>query len=187
MQLSKIYTEFTEEEREILDEKLIQRRFSKLDDLLEELQEEGFDMSRFSRASLGRYSRKLKEKTERIRHSQEYSKAIVEAIPDDEDCQSEARLALTKQTLFDLFLELNLNAEKLEGEDGQKLIKSVASLSRAASEIARSSISLKKYKKQVKERCKEAAKEVGSALKESGISPEKEQFIKRKFLGIVDG
>ena len=179
MKLSKIYTELTEEEREKLDRKLIDRKFSGLDELIAELQEEGFDISR---PGLGRYSKKLKEKTERIQRSREYSKAIIEAIPDDEDSTSEALLAITKQTLFDLFLELNISAEKLEKEEGQKLIKSVASLSRAASEIARSSVSLKRYKAGVKKQVKETAKKVREKVK--GLTEETIREVEQEILGI---
>lgn len=135
-----------------------------------------------SRSGIGRYGQKLQRRMEAIRASTDAAKLIRESAGDDEDARSEALTALVQTELFEAILMLQ------EADDETDPGDRVAMLSAAAKNIAtltRSSVVLKKYQAEVRERAQEAAANVEKIAKKGGLSADTVEQLRREILGIA--
>lgn len=170
-QRSKI-TLLPEEVRKELEQRLIARGFSDYDGLADWLCEQGFEIHR---SSVYRFGSQFEERIRLLKSSTDQARAIVEASPDDDGAMNEALMRLTQQTTFDLLMELKVDPETI---DFPKLVNAIAAMNR-------SSVALKKYTAEVKERVAAAAKKVGEVAKKRGLTKEAADEIRREILGIV--
>ena len=156
-----------------LDDALLENNFANYELLATELKDKGYAISK---TGLHRYGQKFEERLQTLKIVTEQAQAIVQANPDDDDALNQALIRLTQEKLFTVLMELEVDPTKI---DIAKLTKSIA-------EIARSSTGAKEYASKVRQRVKEAAKEVGETVKGAGLTDEVVEQIKRSILGIAE-
>ena len=158
-----------------------------LDELIKDLQSrypaESHSGDLPSRSALQRYGSKLDRRLSAIRASTEAAKLIQAQAGDDQDARSEALTALVQTELFEAILSLQeADDEELDASER------VGMLSAAAKNIAtltRSSVALKQFQAQAKQRAKEAAATVDKLAKTGGLSAEAATDLRRQILGIA--
>lgn len=136
-----------------------------------------------SRSAVHRYGQKLERRLAAIRASTEAAKIIRAQAGDDEDARSEALTALVQTELFEAILALQ-EADDPEADPGER----VSMLSAAAKNIAtltRSSVGLKKFQIEVRQRAEAAAANVEKIAKKGGLSAESVEQLRREILGIA--
>jgi len=136
-----------------------------------------------SRTAVHRYGQKLERRLSAIRASTEAAKMIRAQAGDDEDARSEALTALVQTELF----EAILNLQEADDPDADPADR-VSMLSAAAKNIAtltRSSVGLKKFQTEVRQRTEAAAANVEKIAKKGGLSAESVDQLRREILGIA--
>ena len=159
--------------KEWLDAALLDNNFANYELLAAELKGKGFEISK---TGLHRYGQRFEERLASLKIVTEQAQAIVMASPDDDDALNQALIRITQEKLFTVLVDLEIDPEKV---DIAKLTKSIA-------DLARSSTGAKEYASKVRQRVKEAAKEVGETVKGAGLTDEVVNQIKRSILGIAD-
>lgn len=158
-----------------------------LDELIADLQQRypatstGVELP--SRSAMHRYGQKLDRRLSAIRASTEAAKLIRLQAGDDEDARSEALTALVQTELFEAILNLQ-EADDPDLDPGER----VGMLSSAAKNIAaltRSSVGLKKFQSEVRQRAQAAAANVEKIAKKGGLSAESVEQLRREILGIA--
>jgi hypothetical protein len=130
-----------------LDAELLKRGFKDYVQLAADLQEKGADLSK---SALHRYGSKFEQRMAQLKASTEQARAVVAASPDDEGAMNEALIRLTQDKLFGVLVELDVDPESVSLP---KLTKSIA-------DLARSSISQKKWQIEVRTKAAERLKAV---------------------------
>jgi len=175
-----------EQVKSYIEGKLAEGRFT-LDELIADLrerfpaQEQAGELP--SRAAVHRYGQKLERRLSAIRASTEAAKLISAQAGDDEDARSEALTALVQTELFEALMSIQ-EADDEEIDAGER----VSMLSSAAKNIAtltRSSIGLKTFQRDVRQRAKEAAANVEKIAKKGGLSADTVEQLRREILGIA--
>jgi len=138
--------------KEWLDSELVKRGFADYEQLAAELKKQGSDVSK---SSLHRYGSKFEERMAQLKVSTEQARAVVAASPDDEGAMNEALIRLTQDKLFGVLVELEVDPASV---NLSKLTKSIA-------DLARSSISQKKWEIEVRTKAAERLKEVEAQAK----------------------
>ena len=133
--------------KEWLDAALLENGFAKY-----ELLAKGHAIGK---SSLHRYGSAFEERMGKLRVSMEQARAVVAAAPDDEDAMNGALIRMTQQTLMDVLVELKVEPDTLSLP---KITKSIA-------DLARSSISQKKWQIEVRTKAAERMKAVESEAK----------------------
>ncbi|MFC7459789.1 DUF3486 family protein [Hydrogenophaga defluvii] len=136
-----------------------------------------------SRSAVHRYGQKLERRLSAIRASTEAAKLIQAQAGDNDDARSEALTALVQTELFEAILSLQ-EADDPDADPADR----VAMLSSAAKNIAtltRSSVGLKKFQSEVRDRAQAAAASVEKIAKSGGLSGEAAEQIRREILGIA--
>lgn len=165
-------TQLPEAVRKELEQRLIAHNFANYDGLAEWLGEQGFEIHR---SSVYRFGAQFEERVRALKASTDQARAIVEASPDDDGAMNEALMRLTQQMAFDLLMQLQVDPESIEFP---KLVRAIADMNR-------SSVTLKKYQSEVRERVATAAKNLGDVAKRRGMSKEAVDEIRREILGIA--
>ena len=159
--------------KEWLDKALVDGNFSGYEVLSEALKEKGYSISK---SSIHRYGKEFEASLAAVKLATEQAKAISECSPDDAGNMNEALMRLVQQKSFEALT-------KLESGD----IKSLASIGKMTSSLAKSSIAVKKYAAEV--RAKIAAKfdeiEKRNSNSKSGIDSETLRKIREEIYGIV--
>jgi len=142
-----------------------------------------------SRSALQRYGSKLDRRLSAIKASTEAAKLIQAQAGDDQDARSEALTALVQSELFDAILALQ-EADEVDADGNPQLDAGdrLAMLSAAAKNIAtltRSSVALKTFQSQARQRAKEAAATVDKLAKTGGLSADAATDLRRQILGIA--
>lgn len=158
--------------RRELEQRLIASGFSDYDGLAQWLAEQGYEIHR---SSVHRFGSQFEDRVRALKVSTDQARAIVEASPDDDGAVNEALMRLTQQMAFDLLLQLQVDPDSI---DFPKLV-------RAVSDMNRSSVALKRYQTEVRERVATAARAVGDVAKRRGLSAEAADEIRREILGIA--
>lgn len=135
-----------------LDGELVKRGFSDYEQLAAELKKQGADVSK---SSLHRYGSKFEERMAQLKVSTEQARAVVSASPDDEGAMNEALIRLTQDKLFQVLVELEVDPASV---NLSKLTKSIA-------DLARSSITQKKWQIEVRTKAAERIKAVEAEAK----------------------
>jgi Protein of unknown function (DUF3486) len=135
-----------------LDAELVKRGFADYVQLAADLQAKGAELSK---SSLHRYGSKFEERMAQLKVSTEQARAVVAAAPDDEGAMNEALIRLTQDKLFQVLVDLEVDPESIALP---KLTKSIA-------DLARSSISQKKWQIEVRTKAAERMKAVESEAK----------------------
>lgn len=155
-----------------LDAALVDGNFSGYEALAEELKSRGFEIGK---SAVHRYGQAFEERLKALRMVTEQARAVVEHSPDEEDAVTQALVRLTQEKLFSVLMDMQVDPEKVN----------LAGITRSIAELARSSISVKKYAGEVKARAKSAAEEVAKVARKGGLSDEAIRAIEEQVLGIA--
>jgi hypothetical protein len=158
--------------KEWLDNALIEGNFSDYELLSSGLKEKGFDISK---SSLHRYGSQFETRMAALKLATEQAEAIAKAVPDDENALSDALLRVVQEKVFSMLMNL---------EDDPKV--GFAKLATIATEIAFASTNVKEFRSKVKEKAKAAAAKVDSLVKNSGLTGDAIEEIRRSILGISE-
>jgi hypothetical protein len=162
--------------REELDSRIVKKGFAGYRELSAWLREEGFEIRK---SAIHNHGQKLEQRLKAIKLATEEARAIVAASPDDDNAMNDALVRLVQDRLFTFLVDL-----ELEDIDAVKLSK----VSRGIADVARASISQKKYMQEVRERVKagvaKTSEAVAVAERGGGISPEAGKAIRDALLGI---
>jgi Asp-tRNA(Asn)/Glu-tRNA(Gln) amidotransferase B subunit len=159
--------------KEWLDKALVESDFSGYEALSAALADKGYQISK---SSLHRYGSEFEESLQAIKMSTEMAKAVVDACPDDAGNFGEALTRLVQQKSFEVLTKMEVDPAKVKLTDLGKMV----------SLVNRTSIDIKKYAAEVKQKTVDAAKEVEKVAKKGGLSDEAVQKIRRSILGIAE-
>lgn len=151
--------ELPQELRAWLDQALLANGFQDYEQLAAALAKQGHTIGK---SSLQRYGTVLEKRLAALKVATDQAKAIVEASPDDEGSMNEALIRLTQERLFGVLLELEVDPETV---NITKLTKSIA-------DLARSSVTTKRYATEVRAKVAEKLRAVESEAKKMTGSPE---------------
>jgi Protein of unknown function (DUF3486) len=167
-----------------LDQELITNGFSNYAGLADWLAKEGFTISP---SSIHRYGKDFKAKVENIKLLTAQAKAIVENVGDDDNAVGEALSTLAQSKLFDLLLKIDIDSE-LEGDEGEsKKNVDFLGLVRAVSQLNRSSVTVKKFREEMKEKARKAMDIIKNEIKNKGGVSQQTIHDVEVILGIADG
>lgn len=155
-----------------LDKALIEGNFSGYEVLATELRAKGCDISR---SGVHRYGKEFAERIEGIKKSTEMAKALAAETGDDEGAVSDALVRILQDKLFKLVMDLNIDPAKIN----------VTSLSRSIADLARASVTQKKWMAEVRGKAKAAADDIKDKAKKGGLSEDVIRQIEEQVLGIV--
>jgi len=164
-----------DEIRQELEKRLIQGGFAGYVELAEWLSEQGFEISK---SSVHRYGKKFEDKLRALKVATDQAKAITEASEDDAGAMNDALIRLVQTKTFELLVEL-------EAED-----KSLPRIGQMVAKLAQAAVRQKKWQAENeaaarKRALEDAAKAVGTAAAEQGLSNEQAEFWRKKVLGVV--
>lgn len=152
-----------------LEKRLVAGGFADYRGLADWLGEHGFEISK---SALHRYGQRFEERLASLQAATDAAKRVVEASPDDEASISEAILRLTQEKIFGILLDLEVDPSKVN----------LASLSRSVAELARATVSQKKWSQKVKSAM---AAKLNESRIVSGLTAEAKDQLKRELLGVV--
>nr|VFK21751.1 MAG: Protein of unknown function (DUF3486) [Candidatus Kentron sp. LFY] len=161
------------EERQWVEDWLIQHNFTGYDEFEKQARERGIDVSR---SGGQRWGSEFQMRLERIKIATEQAQAIVRTTGDDSANLTEGLQSLVQTKLFEMMQQFNYDPE--EGIDIVKVTRAVADMSRAT-------VNQKRWRLEVKTRVEAAAREVESVVKKGGISEDTAKQIRQKILGIA--
>jgi hypothetical protein len=138
--------------KEWLDAALLDNGFAKYELLATELEAKGHAIGK---SSLHRYGSKFEQRMAQLKASTEQAKAVVAASPDDEGAMSEALIRLTQDKLFGVLVDLEVDPETI----------SITKVTKSIADLARSSISQKKWQIEVRTKAAERMKAVEAEAK----------------------
>jgi len=165
-----------------LDKKLISNGFSDYAGLACWLGEKGFVISP---SSIHRYGKDFKVKVENIKLLTAQAKAIVENTGDDDNAVGDALSTLAQSKLFDLLLRFDIEAG-LSGEDDKGGVDFLG-LVRAVSQLNRSSVTVKKFREEMREKARQAMDMIKKEIKYKGGVSDQTIHDVEVILGIADG
>lgn len=165
--------------KEWLDNELMARGFSNYEQLAADLKARGADVSR---SALQRYGSPYEKKLAQLKLAGEQARALVDAVPDEEDKLGAAVIRMTQEKIFNLLMELDIDPTEV---DVNKLFKNAA-------EIGKASVSQKRFSLEARAAIKEEARrelleeqkaKLDAIGNKGGVTPETRQAI-REALGI---
>lgn len=164
---SKVH-ELPPELKEWLDAELVKRGFGDYLQLAQDLKKRGADISK---SALQRYGSPFEQRMAQLKMASEQARALVDAAPDEEDKLGAAVVRMTQEKIFNLLMDLEINAEDV---DVNKLFKNAAEIGKASvtqkrfSMEARTAIEAEARRKALEDASATAA----AAAKQQGLSPE---------------
>lgn len=138
--------------KEWLDAELVKRGFADYVQLAADLKKQGSDVSK---SALHRYGSKFEERMAQLKVSTEQARAVVAASPDDEGAMNEALIRLTQDRLFQVLVDLEVDPESVN----------LSKLTRSIADLARSSVTQKRWQLDVRAKAAERLKEVEAQAK----------------------
>ncbi len=156
--------------RDELNERLISGGFAHYQELAEWLAEEGYEISR---SAIHRYGYKFKNRLEALKHVTEQSRVIAEHIGDDANLVGDALTRLIQEKLFGIVINLDDPGEM-----------NLPSLVRAIADLNRSSVTIKKYSAEVREKLAVKLTALESESKQGGkLDPETLRRVREEIYG----
>jgi len=144
------------------------------------LEQGGYEVT-LSRSVVHRQAQKLKKILDGIRDTQEASKFIMEAFPDEDKTTSQANLRMLNDSLFKLQIEVSeLNGdEKMTPYAKSNILRNIGE---ALTKITRADVAVSKYKNELKEKLDA---KFGEISPRTGIDMETLRVIREEIYGIV--
>ena len=168
-----------EDVRRWLERALLDANFSGYQELEALLREKGYQIGK---SSIHRYGQRIEKRMADLKASTEAARLVVESASDDKDARSEAVMALLQSEMFTTILNLR---EATEEDDPSKRVVMLANAAHAMANVARASVSQKKWRMEVQAKIEAAASSVESIAKKGGLSQESVDALRREILGIA--
>jgi hypothetical protein len=159
--------------REAFEKKLIAGGFADYDGLAAWLKEQGFEISR---SAAHRYGKEFEEKLSAIKIATEQARAITEAVGDEEGVMGDALTRLCQERAFNVLVQME--APDPKKVDVSKMGIMIARLNRAA-------VTQKKWAREVRDKARQAVKNIEEKGRARGLSPEALTMIKEEIYGIT--
>lgn len=168
-----LVAQLPQEIKEWLDKALVQGSFSGYEALSEALKEKGFNISK---SSIHRYGQCFEDNLAALKLATEQAKAIVESSPDDEGNMNEALIRLVQQKSFQILTQLEI-------DDDKKL----ASIGHMVSSLTKSSVAVKKYAAEVRNKIEAKFKTLETESKSGKAKLDQETLrrVREEIYGIV--
>lgn len=131
--------------KEWLDAELVKRGFGDYVQLAADLKARGADVSK---SALQRYGSPFEQRMAQLKMASEQARALVDAAPDEEDKLGAAVMRMTQEKIFNLLMDLEINADDV---DVNKLFKNAA-------EIGKASVTQKRFSMEARAALKEEAR-----------------------------
>jgi arginine repressor len=144
------------EERQIIENLLINRNFSNYSEIAEALAEMGFEIKR---STLARFGKQFEERCNLLRDVTRQAEAIVKASPDDDNAINEALIRLAQEQTFNLLLKLSEAGTEINPE-------MISEINLAVNRLARISVQQKQWRSQVQEKLEKKFKQLETAAAE---------------------
>ncbi|HWH86342.1 MAG TPA: DUF3486 family protein [Pseudomonas sp.] len=157
-----------------LDKALVENAFSQYQLLTDELAARGFEISQ---SSLCRYGKAFQEQLSALKMSNEQAKALLAASPDDEGAVSDALMRLTQHKLFNALQTLDIDPKKP---------LSLPAATKAVADLARATVTHKKWQADVREKARIAADAVDEIVENAGLTKSVAAEVRRKILGVAE-
>jgi hypothetical protein len=157
-----------------LDQALIESNFSDYQALEKALEEKGFSIGK---SSLQRYGAEFEDRLAAVRMATEQARALAETVGDDENALGEGLIRLVQERTFQVLVKMNT--------DKAATTASLSSLGEMVAKLSKSSVELKRYRTEVKEKVQAASENVKQAATKAGASPEFLKMLEEEFLGIL--
>lgn len=141
-----------QELKDWLDAELVKRGFADYVQLAADLRARGAEVSK---SGLHRYGSKFEERLAQLKASTDQARAVVAASPDDEGAMNEALIRLTQDKLFNVLVELEVDPDSVN----------LSKLTRSIADLARSSVTQKRWQLDVRAKAAERLKEVEAQAK----------------------
>jgi Protein of unknown function (DUF3486) len=159
-----------------LDAKIVANGFGNYLGLAAWLKDQGFEIRK---SAIHNHGQKLEQRLKAIKLATEEARAIVAASPDDDNAMNDALVRLVQDRLFTFLVDL-----ELEDIDAVKLSK----VSRGIADVARASISQKKFVQETRERVKagvaKTSEQIELVERAGGLSPDAAKKIRNVLLDI---
>ena len=157
-----------------LDGALVAGGFADYRELAAELTARGYPRSK---SAVHRYGEKFEERIAQLKVATEQARAIVTASPDDEGAMADALMRLVQERMFTVLRELEV--------DPAEHTLNLPKAARAIADLARASVTQKKWVSEVREKTRAAAESVEQLAAKGGLSADAVQAIRREILGIA--
>lgn len=131
--------------KEWLDAELVKRGFGDYVQLAADLKARGAEVSK---SALQRYGSPFERSLAAVKMASEQARALVDAVPDDEDKLGAAVVRVTQERILKLLMETHIDPENV---DVNKLFKNAA-------EIGKASVTQKKFSQSVRAEIEAAAR-----------------------------
>lgn len=172
MQRSKV-TQLPKEVKAWLDRALVDGNFSGYEQLEQELSKRGCTVGK---SSLHRYGQAFEQRLQALNLASQQARAIVQSAPDEEGAVSEALMRLVQEKLFQTLLDCQIDPAKHFD---------LAKVSKAVAELARATVTQKKWQSEIRAKAIVAADAVEAIAKKGGLSAEALAAIRNGILGIA--
>jgi len=157
------------EVREELERRLLRNAFSNYQDLADWLCEAGYEISK---SSVHRYGRQFEQRMSALKVATDQAKTLAAEAGDDEGAMNEALLRLVQTKTFEILLEL----------DEAEQTKNLSKIGHMVAELARASVTQKKWAEQVRAKIQQRADAYASR---NGLSEKQAEDLRRELLGVV--
>ena len=166
--------------REWLDRALAERNFSGYRELETLLRDKGYSIGR---AQISRYGQKVQRRFAAIREATEMARVITEGAEDDQDKRSEAIIATIQADILTALIDVReASDEEMEPAERASLL---AKVGKSIATLTRSSVNLKRYQSEVREKTEKAANAAEKIARKGGLSAEAVTALRREILGIA--
>jgi len=158
-----------DEVREELERRLLRSSFSGYEDLASWLQEAGFEISK---SSVHRYGQQFEQRMAALKVATDQAKTLAAEADDDEGAMNEALLRLVQTKTFEILIEL----------EDEKVEANLPKIGRMVAELARASVTQKKWAEQVRAKLQQ---KVDAYASRNGLSGTQAEDLRRELLGVV--
>jgi len=157
---------------------------SEITDHLKELREKGKIGDEISRASVGRYTKRIEAFQKRLRVSREVSSALVKEFGErPQNDMLQLNIELMQPVIMDLLAAEDGEEVRLDAKEVMFLSSALKNLADAAKKEAERIMKVRK--EAVEETAKKAAEAVDQVINERGLTAQTVEDIKKQILGIT--
>jgi hypothetical protein len=168
-----------EDVRAELDRRLIRRGFQDYRGLAAWLAEQGYEIGK---STVHNYGAKFEQKLAALKVATDQAKAIQKAADDNEGNLSEAVISMVQAGMFDVLTNLE---DASEEKDREKRLALLGKAAKAAADVGRASVTVKRHKLDVLAKAEAAANTVSQMARKGGLSEEVIRQIEEQVLGIA--
>jgi len=162
-------TQLPDAVRTELERKLLRSGFSDYQALADWLAEQGYEISK---SSVHRYGQEFEQRMAALKVATDQAKTLAAESADDEGAMNEALLRLVQTKTFEILLQL----------EDQKIETNLPKIGRMVAELARASITQKKWAEQVRTKLKA---QVDAYASRNGFTKQQREDMLKELLGVV--